>query len=180
MEEEIKRNWNCTRFRPPCDQLISDVMNDRRQTALQNLARRYQRFSNIALVMIFWSLLIFYTEVYPEPTRLYTSIALGSYFLIVSIMDYWLYRGVRSINLVEMDMRSVMVKAAFYRKRHLQFVAILLPLAIGLVIFIFWQFTGQQYMIAGIAFGLIIGLAIGSRQLMKFMADYRAIMRNLN
>ena len=179
MEEEMRKNWTGSRFSRPNDDVIDRIVNGKCQTALQNLARRYHVFSNIALVMICWSVFIFFTDIYPERWRLMTSIAFGVYFLTVSVMDYWLYRGISEIDLLDMDMKSVMLKVAFYRKRHLQFVAILLPMAIALVIFILQQFTSDLYMIACITFGLLIGLAIGSRQLMKFLSDYRTLIKEL-
>lgn len=179
MEEDIRKNWSMSRLRRMDNNVVYDVMSGRRQSALQSLAIRYRRFSNIALVMIAWSVYMYFNPVMPERWRFITSISLGVYFLTVSIMDYWLYRGILSIDLAEMDMRTVMLKAAFYRKRHLQFVAILLPMALGLVGLLIWQFTDNRIALIGVIFGLLIGLAIGSRQLMKFLADYRTLTKDL-
>ena len=116
MEEDIRKNWSMSRLRRLDNNVVYDVMSGRRQSALQSLAIRYRRFSNIALVMIAWSIYMYFNPVMPERWRFITSISLGVYFLTVSIMDFWLFRGILSIVLAEMDMRTVMLKAAFYRK----------------------------------------------------------------
>ena len=178
--DHLKRNWAMSQFRRMKEDIVEEVMAGRRQSALQSLAVRYRRFSNISLVMIAWSVYMYFNPVMPERWRFITSILFGVYFLTVSIMDYWLYRGIRSIDLAEMSMRAVILKAAFYRKRHLQFVAILLPMALALVGLLVWQFTDNTTALAGVIFGMLVGLAIGFRQLMKFLDDYRILTRDLS
>lgn len=179
MEEDIKKNWTGTHFRRPCEESLSEVMLDKRRTALQNLAQRYRRFSNVALIMIAWSVCIFFAASFGTEHRLLTSIVFGVYFLVCSIMDYWLYRGVSSIDVAEMSVSEVIRKALFYRKRHLQFMIILIPMAIGILSLVIWQVTGNEYMLMGIAFGAMAGLAIGTRMFLKFMADYRTLTSDL-
>lgn len=179
MEKDLQKNWNDTKFRRPDSQQLTEIMQNRRITAISRLMRRYHRFSNVALVMILWCLVVFFTPIFPQEYRLSLALSFGIYFLTVSIMDYWLYNGLKSIDCAEMSVREVAYKATFYRKRHLQFVAILLPLAIALVTFMIWVSTNDPAMIAGTIVGTLLGLAVGTRELLKFMNDYRDLTRDL-
>lgn len=177
MEENLRRDWRETKYRRPDSQSIEAVISGKRTTALENLARRYKRFSRVALIMIAWSFLIFNMDYLYPSSRLPLAISFGVYFLICSSMDYWLYKGIRSIDVQEMAVAEVAAKALFYRKRHLQFIAILIPMAIALITYFVWISTDDPYMIAGIAAGGVIGLAIGTREFINFMADYRRLTR---
>lgn len=175
MDENIKRNWQETKFRRPDSEAIEQVVSGKRTTALENLSRRYRRFSLVAFIMIIWSFFMFLSGTFPEDYRLPLSLSFGVYFLVCSTMDYWLYMGIRSIDIQEMTVAQVIAKALFYRKRHLQFMAVLIPMAIALVTYFVWTITGDIYMIGGVAAGAIVGLAIGTRQFLRFMADYRTL-----
>lgn len=66
--------------------------------------------------------------------------------------------------------------ATFYRKRHLQFMIILIPIAIALLGSFIYVMVDNIYFIYGVICGAVIGLAIGIFQFMEFMADYRDVM----
>ncbi len=99
------------------------------------------------------------------------------FFALAGSMDYWLYRGMKSIDISSMPVSEVARKAIFYRRRHLQFIAILVPLAIGIFTLMVLAFNPDRHMLAGMACGAIVGLAIGIRQLIAFMDDYRTLRR---
>ncbi|MDE6786690.1 MAG: hypothetical protein K2J46_06600, partial [Muribaculaceae bacterium] len=84
---------------------------------------------------------------------------------------------VRSIDVVNMPVSEVIRKALFYRKRHLQFIAILLPSVLAIIGFIAWSMDNFYFRL-GILIGFIAGTALGLRQLFAFLADYRAITSN--
>ncbi len=153
------------------------IINGKRRTALENLADRYRRFSNMALALILlsfsWAL---NPDMFPDNYRLRiaVSVSFAVYALIASVMDRWLYNGVRSIDVVNMPVSEVIRKALFYRKRHLQFIAILLPSVLAIIGFIAWSMDNFYFRL-GILIGFIAGTALGLRQLFAFLADYRAI-----
>ncbi|MDE6290654.1 MAG: hypothetical protein K2M16_03895, partial [Muribaculaceae bacterium] len=79
------------------------IINGKRRTALDNLAERYRRFSNLALILILMSFTwIFNPNMFPDNHSLgiAVGVAFAVYALIASIMDRWLYQGIRSINVV--------------------------------------------------------------------------------
>ncbi|MBD5263410.1 MAG: hypothetical protein HDS39_04995, partial [Bacteroides sp.] len=60
-------------------------------------------------------------------------------------------------------------------KRHLQFIAILLPIVLTIIAVMAWSMD-NLYFRFGILMGVIVGIAIGLHHLFAFLADYRAII----
>lgn len=153
------------------------IIYGKRKTALENLAERYRRFSNIALTLILLSSTwIFNPNMFPgnHSLSIVVGVSFAVYALICSIMDRWLYQGIRSIDVVTMPVSEVIRKALFYRKRHLQFIAILLPIVLAIIAVLAWSMDNLYFRL-GIFVGFIAGTAIGVFQLMNFLADYRTI-----
>ena len=146
------------------------------KTALDRLRDKYNTFSIIALMMTFVSWMIFSKSTFAErPWNLWLGIAYASYFLICFVMDHWLYCGIKSINPLTMSISQVAQKAVFYKKRHLQFVAVFIPLGVTLIIFTGWVCSADPYFLDGMISGAIIGLAIGIIQFRRFMSCYREL-----
>ena len=93
-------------------------------------------------------------------------------------MDYWLYQGIRSIDCSTMTVSEVSRRALFYRKRHLQFIAILLPIAFIWIGMLVYYINYNKYFIWGIVIGGIIVFDVGFRQLLAFLADYRRVVED--
>lgn len=176
MDEEIKKNWNDTKFHSMNDDCAREILNGKRSTALQGLAKRYRWFSNMALIMLIWFPLMMTNRLLPDDTRLYFCIAFAAYFLICSVMDRWLYLGISRIDCATMPVSEVSRLALFYRKRHLQFILILIPLMVALIGALIHTLVDDIYFVVGAVFGGIVGLAIGIRQFMEFMSDYRKVI----
>lgn len=154
----------------------TEIINGKRKTALQNLADRYKRFSILGVCLIMLSLSYFNPNIFPADLRwrIIISVAFVLYALTASIMDRWLYNGIRSIDVVTMPMAEVIRKVMFYKKRHLQFIAILLPIVLAIIAVLAWSMDNLYFRL-GILVGFIAGTAIGVFQLMNFLADYRTI-----
>ncbi|MDE5871288.1 MAG: hypothetical protein K2H22_05065 [Muribaculaceae bacterium] len=155
-----------------------DIINGKRKTALQNLADRYKRFSIMGVILIMLSLsYCFNPNIFPGDLRwrIITSVAFALYAFTASVMDRWLYNGVKSIDVITMPVAEVIRKALFYKKRHLQFIAVLLPFVLAIIGAIAWK-GDNIYFRLGILVGFIAGTAIGIFQLMNFLADYRVII----
>lgn len=176
--DDLKKDWQSSNVAIQGESNSYDsIINGKRRTALENLAERYRRFSNIALALILLSFSwVFNPNMFPDNNRLRIAVgvAFAIYALIGSIMDRWLYQGIRGIDVVTMPVSEVIHKALFYRKRHLQFIAILLPIVLAIIGVIAWSMDNVYFRL-GILIGFIIGTAIGLRQLMAFLSDYRTI-----
>ena len=88
-------------------------------------------------------------------------------------MDTWLSRGLQSINLAEMKVAEVVAKVYYYRKKHLQFMAILIPAAIVLIGWMAWIFADNIAFIYGIVAGAVLGGICGFNVYRNFMKEYR-------
>lgn len=178
MEENIKQCWQGARF----NNNDSDINNCRRMTALQSLAQRYRRFSILAMV---FAVVIPFTmlnmmRVFDGNVELHKFIIVifsAAYFVTCSVMDYWLYLGIRNIDLATMNVAEVCRKAYYYRKKHFQFIAVLVPMAIVLIGLLTWSISDNIYTLFGIAFGAMLGVGVGLKELFSFLDDYRRITR---
>ena len=180
MEEDIRNNWKNTNFQSLTGQQIENIIDGRRRTGLENLAQRYKRFSVISFIFVFWSVMMFFSDLFPKNSKPLLPILFGLYFFIASSIDYWLYQGISGIDCATMNVAEVIRLAYFYRKRHLQSIILLLPYAItivGLMIYYYNDDVNNNF-IYGVVCGALVGLAIGTRQFMKFMADYRKVTKD--
>lgn len=178
MEDNLKKQWQETKFDNRAD-YIQSIIDGRRRTALQNLASRYKRFSIIATVMIvLCPVMLGLSDILPDSTPKWIVLAFMSiYFLTCSIMDNWLHEGIKSIDCITMTVAEVTRKAAYYRSRHLKFMLILIPMAVLILGGLAYVATSDRYFILGMTTGALIALALGSRQFLRFMADYRDLSR---
>ena len=176
--DDLKKDWQDINVDIHTESNSYDrIINGKRRTALENLAERYRRFSNMALGLIFLSFSwVLNPNMFPDNYRLRITVGVlfALFALVASIMDRWLYQGIQGINVFAMPVSQVIHKALFFRKRHLQFIAILLPVVLALIGFIAWSMDNLYFRL-GILLGFIIGTAIGLRQLFAFLADYRTI-----
>lgn len=174
--EEMKKTWDETSERmnsQSSDNL--DIPAPGSQTALERLKNSYHRFSILGLALCFCSLAYINIDLFPGHLRLWITLSMCLYFGICSVMDYWLYKGISSINCYNMTVKEVTHKALFYRKRHHQFMIFLIPCAVALVSFMAYSLKTNLYALIGIFCGIIIGLAIGLRKYFDFMTHYKTL-----
>lgn len=152
--------------------------NPGRKTTLERLAIRYRSFSVFSMGAAICFAVMFILgklhDVLEFPT--WFIICFEVYFLIASLMDYWLYQGVKSIDCSRMTVEEVLRKTLFYRKRHLQFMAVLIPCALTLMISMGIMLKADPYVIYGMIAGFIFGVAIGVKYFLAFMHDYHTLL----
>lgn len=181
MEENERREWSELRFSSQNQNDEFDtIINGKCRTALQRLAQRYKRFSNMALCFILMCIPLGFQRILPDCTAKWFIVALyGVLMLVSSTMDRWLYIGISSIDVATMTVSEVIRLATFYRKRHLQFIMILLPMALLFLGGMFWLVSDDKdtFYLGGMITGAVVGLVIGLREFRKFMDDYRDIKK---
>lgn len=156
-------------------QMFEDIQKSGRRTSLENLAHRYKRFSILGLAMIPVSLCYANSNIFPHPYNIIISVGMMMYFALCSILDLWLYRGIRSIDIFKESVVEVSRKARYYRRRHLQFIAILVvPLVILLSLMLICRLK-ETYFIICIVAGMLTGLIIGLYALSRFMNEYKSL-----
>lgn len=178
MEDDIRKDWRDVRVNMTTSRETLDaIMQGKKRTALQDLAQRYLRFSNVAIVMLLCTpITVFkiFSEEFGTTWALWIGMGFDLVFLLSSIMDRWLCYKIRQLDVVTMAVSEIARKAALYKKRHLQFVAVLLPMAIAVCCAMAWA-SSDVYLIAGMVTGGVVGLALGISQLMKFLSDYHSL-----
>lgn len=177
MNDDIRKKWQEANVTiPEKSDKFDSIMNGKRKTALQNLAQRYRWFSNMALVFLLIVPINFMNlHLFPDlKGRMIIVIWFCCVFMICSVMDRWLYHGIKQIDVVTMPVVDVVEKAQHYRKWHIRFIFMLLPLALGCLALLAY-FIDDLYIRLGMLAGFLVGVALGIRQLLNFLADYRAI-----
>lgn len=146
----------------------------KKKTALERLRHKYLTFWIISLLMTFGGFLIFSNGIFVTTNlNQWLAVAYATYFFTAFCMDFWLWKGLGTIDPLQMSVSEIAQKSILYRKRHLQFMTILIPLAIALVSFMGYAFSSEKYFLNGMIVGCIIGIIIGTIQFRRFMAEYR-------
>lgn len=156
---------------------MGDPIGDlRRKTALQNLARRYRQFAIMALCMIPVSFSLLDSHTYSPTLGLWNFIIFNTVMISASIFDWWLYRLISSISVTTMPVLEVVKKAWICRKRHLQFIAIFLPVDLLFIGLLYAASDHNIYFTCGIIAGFVFGITIGLKNLFRFLADYKEVL----
>ena len=177
--EDMKSAWRDTaqslESSSSNDQLIEMVLYGKRVTALDRLRSRYRRFFTCSFLMILWSGIFLIPDILPYTGGIWLTVAFAIYFLTCGLMDLWLYNGIGSIDCLRMPVSEVIRLSLHYRKRHLQFIICLLPMAFAVIGLLAYFCNFDPIIIKGMIAGGAAGLLIGSLQLRKFLRDYRSL-----
>lgn len=177
-QEEIRQTWQeaATRFYCPTPDELEDIYRHNKETALEKLATKYKRFSCMGLAMMMVSCCYMLpNSLFDSDMRIWVALAFMLYFGICSAMDYWLYKGITSIDCLRMTVKEVAQKAMHYKRWHLIFMAILLPCAISVIGILLYAAGFDKYLMMGVMAGAILGIVIGYRHYLDFMAEYRKL-----
>lgn len=177
--ENIKKTWHeiGNRLQTPNDSEIETIRMQKKGTALEQLVNKYKRFSIFGLVMIAVSLNWFSLgeRMGMGNEKYLLTLIYAVYFATSSCIDYWLYRGVRTIDCYTMSVSEVMEKAMYYKKKHLQSIIIMIPFMLIVLGYSVYCCVDNEYFLFGMAFGAILGGVIGYRQYIDFMQQYKIL-----
>lgn len=180
--EELKEKWRKLNDTPDGDKggyrkgddfrdtIIDNVVSGRATSARDRLMRSYRMmFSVVAPIGIVCTLPVH--RILP-----WWGVALIIlFFLVAAMMDLYLYRGIRAIDLSVDGVEEVAAKARFYRRRHHLFQILLIPFAIMIFAIYFCYFTVPE-MRWGMVVGGAVGLAVGLSLYLRMMRDYRQML----
>ncbi len=147
----------------------------KRKTALDSLASRYRRFSTVAFVMILPGMMSLLNPLSRSDIKWWVAGYCILYMVVAGCMDGWLYKGVSAIDVTSMPVLEVGRLCRFYRRRHHQFMLLLIPLACIFIGLICYAFRFDPYFIAGAVAGCVAGIIIGTVQYLKFVSDYKTV-----
>lgn len=177
--EELKRIWERT------DERLSAIERNMshagkhpadfsRKTTLQSLEEKYKRFSRFGLLVAVLMLVYCMANILPGEYGRATALVMMAMCAMASVIDYWLYLQLKEINVDIMPVQEVIERSMMCRKRHLQSICLLLPLALAAIGMVVYS-SSDPYMRYGAIAGAIFGFAIGLRFLVGFMADYKSL-----
>ncbi len=182
-DDLMRRAW---RSMPPCAcedicQRAYEQMNskERRKTALMMLARRYRRFMTVEVIMMVYSVILFFNpaimDLNPAWVRYAIPVIFFFLFIISFLLDWRLMTLVESIDVLRMPTSEVIARSLGCRRLHIRSIIVMFPMAIAVVLLLGWGMRDNVYMVAGIACGFVVGLCIGLLQLSRFLSDYRVL-----
>lgn len=178
--EELKNRWRELGTPRPGDRpdpviesdpVIDNVTSGKVSSARERLMRRYRMmFLAVAPAGILCTLMIH------DLLPVWGMVVIMSFFAVAALMDYHLYRGIRSIDLSTEGVEEVARKARFYRRRHHIFQIILIPWAAVILGVYFSSFAQEEAMLWGMAAGGLVGLGAGLAMYFQMMRDYRSML----
>lgn len=175
--DNLKENWERSNAALERGNVQRKTVDVHRKTTLQRLASRYRRTAILSLVCLSWIMPLYSRLSEDNPgLSLFYPLVMAAFFLIAAGMDYWLYRGVQGIDCASMTVETVLKKVYLYRKRHIQFIFILMPIALVVIYLMLAMFNFEKYTLLGAACGFMVGLAVGLKILFDFMRDYKQVL----
>ncbi len=184
--EELRQKWEDVNRR--LERLEKGTVDEGRRvcsrnvrTAKDDLARRYKRFMFVELVMSVVVLCQFgamtHRGIGNEFWLICSTIAFPIFFLVAFVMDLHLYNALSRMDLSVMTVKEVVSEARTLKRRHHIFQAVLIPFVLICLGCMAMAFVNDDYVLAGMATGGAVGLAIGLKQYLDMMKDYREMMR---
>ncbi len=173
----LKKTWDSTTG--VGGSFKSDMMIDlTRKTSLDRLLGNYRRFAYISFGMTVFSLLFLSNRLFPQSAGIWITLYLMAYFLTTGLIDSWLYRRLKGIDVCRMSVREVALTAIECRKRHHQCMFVLIPFAIGILyLLLFVGYEDLESAKIGAIVGGIIGGAVGIKKYLEMMKDYRILSK---
>lgn len=176
--EEMKSTWNESITRIDKKRDYNFMLMEKQHTAIERLAHRYLRFSRFCLIFACLNPIMLHTYTsLPNSIKYISMIFMTLYFATAGVMDYWLYLKVSGIDIFNMKVNDVANLSLKYRKRHHQFMLILIVMAVICFSILGYGFCDDINAIIGMTVGLLVGASIGIRFYLKFMKDYKTLSK---
>lgn len=176
--DELKNSWQSLGHgapRPLDRDKLDRITSGRLTGARERLARMY--FRMFAIVAPFGVVAVLF-NLFNGMMPLWMCLAFIGFFVVAALMDLWLWRGIRGMDLNTMGVEEVAQLARYYRSWHLRFQGILIPLAVVLVtLFAMEAIAIDVSLLYGIIAGGIIGLTFGLVIWLRMMKQYKELMR---
>ncbi|HBC21335.1 MAG TPA: hypothetical protein DD401_07155 [Prevotella sp.] len=169
-EQKIKQDWEKAKAALG-NAAGNNVPDTERKTALDKLIARYRSFVRLECLCIV--LMPFAVYWLFSDNGILLPIYAAAFFLLAALVDHWLARRLAAIDIQRMNVTAVVRTALDCRKRHLQSMMLLIPLAVGFIGIIAYASINATHLLIGMAVGLAAGLALGIREFRAFMRDYR-------
>lgn len=146
-----------------------DNMNNM-NTSLDRIRDRYRLGCDWSIVgAIIFTVFFFFMPSVRDGYRIPLAITYAIVMLANAYVLYWLRRGTEKINPLTMSITQVSSMAKYYKKCHLLYVLIGVPVAILWIVYFMFA-TGRS---ESIVIGTIVGGIFGLYGLRQYLKDYR-------
>lgn len=152
------------------DPVVDRVTSGRVTSARDRLMRRYRMMFLVAAPFG-----IFANIPMADTLPWWGMAVIVSFFLTAAGMDFYLYRGIKGIDLSADGVEEVASKARFYRRRHHMFQLLLIPYA-AVILAVYFSYFGAAEMRWALATGGAVGFGIGLGIYIQMMRDYRRML----
>lgn len=173
-----KLNGRLDRVESENQRLANEIKRSNYKTVRERLISRYWRFVYVAAVMIlFISVFISTDEHIDDRYRWYTLGYWIFYLCGALFLDLYLIYGLKGIDVYNESVMEISSKARRNWRIHKLGIIAGMPLAIGLMILYALSLGAETPIVLAMLCGVVIGLAIGFRQLREFWKGYRELQR---
>lgn len=152
---------------------------DDKKTALDRLRDRYRKGCDWSIVgTILFTLLFLFIPWINNNYRVSLTITYAIMMSANSYVLYWLWQGTGKINPLTMSITAVSSMAKYYKRCHLRYILIVLPIALLWVGYFAYVVSHSTFgSIGSIIIGFIIGGIFSLYGLWKDLKDYRNLTK---
>ena len=171
-EQKIKQDWKKTKAALRNCNADGKIPDPKRKTALEKLIARYRSFVYLeCLCLILFPSCMHW--LFNDPNDTLLAMYAIIFFITAVVVDYKLAQKLATIDIQQMTVAAVLRTILECRKRHLQSMILLIPMAVGFIGVIAYASINETHLLIGIVVGLVAGLALGIREFRGFLRDYR-------
>lgn len=176
MGDKLKNNWKTTKEVLRSSLNPKDYANLNRATALDRLARKYQKGSTAILLGLL--LVCFYWfDFMTRDFRLMCCCVFSVIVFACGIINWILYNKISNIDPLEMSVKEVINRTLVCRKIHLWYMVfgyLAAIIAVGITIFLV---RADEDLTISLGMGAVIGLAFGIKGLKQYFSDYKSLCK---
>ncbi len=171
-EKKIRQDWKKTKAALGNCNADGKIPDSQRKTALEKLIGRYRSFVLLeCLCLILFPTCMHW--LFNGSNDTFLAMYAIIFFITAAVVDYKLALKLATIDIQQMTVAAVLRTILDCRKRHLQSMILLIPMAVGFIGVIAYASINETHLLIGMAVGLVAGLALGIREFNGFMRDYR-------
>ena len=186
--DDIKSSWQ--QANAPLSSMAGETLREsrkallRRGSAQDKLAAQYRRMACAAAAgLAVWLFAVLTMLDFVAWARPWLAVATVVFFVTSGVMDLWLCRAVRRIDLAAWPVSAVALEGRRLLRVHKIFILVLLPMAFGLLFFMVWALDvpprEREGIMWGMAAGGAAGIAIGVCILVRFLRLSRTLTDDL-
>lgn len=179
--DDMKSMWNdlnkrLERLEEENRELAKEIMANKFLSVTERLASKYRKFM---VLQIIWAVImpayILANHYVVEQYRWPTAVVFCVFFLLAFGVDFYLLGNIKKMDIYNSPVTEISRLAALNWKIHKLWIIFMLPFAFAAVLLLALALNANIYTLTGMACGVVLGVAIGTYQLLKFRSGYRLL-----